>query len=628
MADINKIVDDNGNDYNFRDSDAARNTPTFSQASSRENLNGSGETMPIILGKTKKWFTDLKALAFKDNVSDGDINDTISDAHIASASTWNAKQNALSSQTAYSAKGSATKVPKITTNSVGQVTKIEEVTISGVAPSAHLHGNIQNDGTLQSSDISIANGDKLVVTDSSNSNKIARTSISFDGSTTTQGLSKKGTWQTFLTSHQTVTITTGTNDGTLKLTTAAGTTDNIAVFKRYSADNTSTSPNYVKLSGDISFSNWSNLHEILTIKSRRQGNGILSISITNNNSAAMTTSTISTAVILSGSDIYFTKPIKIWVKVNSASSATARIFVVRAENEAFTLMHLAGDSLINQATTITAEEYASQTSGFSEYATEVMTRASSAAKLTTARTTYVTLGTASTSTTRDWSGTTTIPVDGVLNVINGGTGSNSPSTALSNLGGLAKSGGTMTGALNLASNKYYGSNNEYGLDCKNSDIINLNSIYTADKADDGTEGIRFKGNQSTPLWDTFTADGSGKFYLMPTTQKNSAPFPSLSSGYSSAEMIIFHGDASKDVGYLVCQGGTAKASLLAGSGNSNHGVYDDWSGKWMIKTSGNTGGKNNVVCIGDESDTQVRLGKYILDFSGTVGSATNTIYFT
>lgn len=43
-------------------------------------------------------------------------------------------------------------------------------------------------------DVTIANGDKLVITDASDSNKIARASISFDGSTTSQVLSKKGTW--------------------------------------------------------------------------------------------------------------------------------------------------------------------------------------------------------------------------------------------------------------------------------------------------------------------------------------------------------------------------------------------------------------------------------------------------
>ena len=56
------------------------------------------------------------------------------------------------------------------------------------------------------------------------------------------------------------------------------------------------------------------------------------------------------------------------------------------------------------------------------------TTATSASKLTTARKTYVTLGTASTTTTRDWSGDTTIPVSGTLPVANGGTGATSLSS--------------------------------------------------------------------------------------------------------------------------------------------------------------------------------------------------------
>ena len=49
----------------------AADTPTFSEASTRANLSGSGETMATILGKIKKWFTDLKDLAFigKDGTS-------------------------------------------------------------------------------------------------------------------------------------------------------------------------------------------------------------------------------------------------------------------------------------------------------------------------------------------------------------------------------------------------------------------------------------------------------------------------------------------------------------------------------------------------------------------------------
>ena len=65
------------------------------------------------------------------------------------------------------------------------------------ASSSHTHGNIANGGTLQTNDITIANGDKLVVTDSSDSSKVARASISFDGSTTTKALTPKGTFEAF-----------------------------------------------------------------------------------------------------------------------------------------------------------------------------------------------------------------------------------------------------------------------------------------------------------------------------------------------------------------------------------------------------------------------------------------------
>ena len=65
--------------------------------------------------------------------------------------------------------------------------------------------------------------------------------------------------------------------------------------------------------------------------------------------------------------------------------------------------------------------------------------ADSAAKLTTARKTYVTLGTASTTTTRDWSGDTTIPVDGTLAIGNGGTGATTAANARTNLSVYSKS---------------------------------------------------------------------------------------------------------------------------------------------------------------------------------------------
>ena len=71
------------------------------------------------------------------------------------------------------------------------------ITKSQVSDFSHAHGNIQNGGTLQTNDITIANGDKLVVTDSSDTGKVARASISFDGSTTTKALTPKGIFETF-----------------------------------------------------------------------------------------------------------------------------------------------------------------------------------------------------------------------------------------------------------------------------------------------------------------------------------------------------------------------------------------------------------------------------------------------
>ena len=69
------------------------------------------------------------------------------------------------------------------------------------ASATHIHGNIQNNGAMtvdSASKVSIGNGDSIVIVDSSNNNLISRTSITFDGTTETQALTKKGTWETFV----------------------------------------------------------------------------------------------------------------------------------------------------------------------------------------------------------------------------------------------------------------------------------------------------------------------------------------------------------------------------------------------------------------------------------------------
>lgn len=69
------------------------------------------------------------------------------------------------------------------------------LTTDSMTPKSHTHGNIQNGGTLQTTDVAIASGDKLVICDSSDSNKIARSSLAF-GTGTSKFLREDGTWQT------------------------------------------------------------------------------------------------------------------------------------------------------------------------------------------------------------------------------------------------------------------------------------------------------------------------------------------------------------------------------------------------------------------------------------------------
>ena len=113
-------------------------------------------------------------------------------------SALDAKQNTLAAQTAYSAKGTATKVPQITTNSLGQVTGITEVTISGVTPASHTHGNIANGGTLTDTAAAAAGNDYVVIRDADNA-KIQTSTIK--GTDVADAVSKKH-------SHSTLTLST------------------------------------------------------------------------------------------------------------------------------------------------------------------------------------------------------------------------------------------------------------------------------------------------------------------------------------------------------------------------------------------------------------------------------------
>ena len=71
---------------------------------------------------------------------------------------------------------------------------------SARTPSSHTHGNITNDGAITTSG-ALANGDALIFAASDESDKLKKSSITFDGSTTNQCLTKAGTWATFASSN-------------------------------------------------------------------------------------------------------------------------------------------------------------------------------------------------------------------------------------------------------------------------------------------------------------------------------------------------------------------------------------------------------------------------------------------
>lgn len=69
----------------------------------------------------------------------------------------------------------------------------------------------------------------------------------------------------------------------------------------------------------------------------------------------------------------------------------------------------------------------------------------------------------------------------------------------------------LTGKLTLDTNLYYASGNTAGIDCKNSDIININAMYFADASDSAGEAINFY--RSDGYWSTLYAyDGVLKFH--------------------------------------------------------------------------------------------------------------------
>ncbi|MBE6289183.1 MAG: hypothetical protein E7100_02960 [Bacteroidaceae bacterium] len=103
----------------------------------------------------------------------------------------------------------------------------------------------------------------------------------------------------------------------------------------------------------------------------------------------------------------------------------------------------------------------------------------------------------------------------------------------------------------------------YGLNMHNSDIVNVNGIFTNDVADNWTEGINFKRTDSK--WDSLWAK-DGYFYM----------------GYNGNATISFMHEADFYERAINIVGESYTMSLAIGSGKVNRGLYCATSSNWLI----------------------------------------------
>lgn len=154
--------------------------------------------------------------------------------------------------------------------------------------------------------------------------------------------------------------------------------------------------------------------------------------------------------------------------------------------------------------------------------------------------------------------------------------------------------GHLNGSVTMKANQY---SPNYGINMNNSDIINVNSIYTADLSDEWGEGIQFK--RSNGNWDSFRAS-DGSFYFGVNNGNENVIIEPLASNASPAVKL-------KGTSYVI--------GLHIGSGQVNRGIYDFSLNKWLIYFDGsnsyiNHGGvyttsdrrlKKNIQNIGTSS---------------------------
>lgn len=184
----------------------ALNTNGSSIGDSKTPVYFNSDGKPVAIGYTIE--KSVPANAIFSYTFDGTYNASTNKA--ATVSTVTNAINALDGGTI--GTGGTGKTITSLSQANGQVSAIFSnisITKSQVSDFSHSHGNILNGGTITSTAVAMGNGDSLLFSDSSNSGKIEKSSITI-GTGTTKYLRQDGTW--------------GTPGGTYSLPVASSTT--------------------------------------------------------------------------------------------------------------------------------------------------------------------------------------------------------------------------------------------------------------------------------------------------------------------------------------------------------------------------------------------------------------------
>lgn len=200
---------------------------------------------------------------------------------------------------------------------------------------------------------------------------------------------------------------------------------------------------------------------------------------------------------------------------------------------------------------------------------------------------------------------------------------------------LPLAGGTMTGVLKAYANQYTDNYTTCGIDMQNSDIVGLNSIYTADSADNAGEGIHFY-RDSTHV-DTLWMNG-GDILFAPnralgtgTTKANSQKVARFTANPTTGQVVVTDGTTGgvKTTGYTIAKSVPSDAVF---TDNNYYHTTGSWSGLTYTATANGGAGALAFTIPTGTTSTTIALGNHTHTTSlasggtATVNLAANTAY--